>query len=74
MIILIGINKKIIYFCRHGESWSEFRSKVQQVMLQPRIASMYVSAIEESSLSFIKRSVNYFVFSFPINSVFFFFF
>ncbi|KAK0075834.1 hypothetical protein PV325_006249, partial [Microctonus aethiopoides] len=38
----------------HGESWSEFRSKVQQVMLQPRIASMYVSAIEESSLSFIK--------------------
>nr|UEN71159.1 cytochrome P450 4AV17 [Meteorus pulchricornis] len=39
----------------HGESWSEFRSKVQQVMLQPRIASMYVGAIEESSLSFIKR-------------------
>ncbi|KAG8035300.1 hypothetical protein G9C98_006746 [Cotesia typhae] len=39
----------------HGESWYQFRSKVQQIMLQPRIVSLYVNAIEESSLDFIKR-------------------
>ncbi|XP_057340783.1 probable cytochrome P450 49a1 [Microplitis mediator] len=39
----------------HGESWYKFRSKVQQVMLQPRIVNLYVGAIEESSLDFIKR-------------------
>ncbi|XP_034937560.1 probable cytochrome P450 49a1 [Chelonus insularis] len=39
----------------HGESWYQFRSKVQQVMLQPRIVSLYTSAIEESSLAFIRR-------------------
>ncbi|XP_063992761.1 probable cytochrome P450 49a1 [Diachasmimorpha longicaudata] len=42
----------------HGESWYKFRSKVQQVMLQPRIANMYVGAIEEASIAFIKRIMN----------------
>lgn len=41
--------------CRHGESWYNFRSKVQQVMLQPRTARMYISAIEEASLAFLRR-------------------
>ncbi|XP_026673474.1 probable cytochrome P450 301a1, mitochondrial [Ceratina calcarata] len=40
---------------RHGEDWYNFRSKVQQVMLQPRTARMYVSAIEEASLAFLQR-------------------
>ncbi|XP_043485686.1 probable cytochrome P450 49a1 [Polistes fuscatus] len=39
----------------HGESWYHFRSKVQQVMLQPRTAKMYVGAIEEASRSFLTR-------------------
>ncbi|XP_060819979.1 probable cytochrome P450 301a1, mitochondrial [Bombus pascuorum] len=39
----------------HGESWYNFRSKVQQVMLQPRTARMYISAIEEASLAFLRR-------------------
>ncbi|XP_026666507.1 probable cytochrome P450 301a1, mitochondrial isoform X2 [Ceratina calcarata] len=39
----------------HGEDWYNFRSKVQQVMLQPRTARMYVSAIEEASLAFLQR-------------------
>ncbi|XP_076179671.1 putative cytochrome P450 301a1, mitochondrial [Ptiloglossa arizonensis] len=39
----------------HGEDWYNFRSKVQQVMLQPRTARMYISAIEEASLAFLKR-------------------
>ncbi|XP_015596996.1 probable cytochrome P450 49a1 isoform X2 [Cephus cinctus] len=39
----------------HGESWYNFRSKVQQVMLQPRSARMYIGAIEEASQSFLRR-------------------
>ncbi|XP_012223918.2 probable cytochrome P450 49a1 [Linepithema humile] len=39
----------------HGESWYNFRSKVQQVMLQPRTARMYISAIEEASVAFLRR-------------------
>lgn len=39
----------------HGESWYNFRSKVQQVMLQPRIARMYIGAIEEASTAFLRR-------------------
>ncbi|XP_046834494.1 probable cytochrome P450 301a1, mitochondrial [Vespa crabro] len=39
----------------HGESWYNFRSKVQQVMLQPRTAKMYVGSIEEASRSFLLR-------------------
>ncbi|KAL0111389.1 hypothetical protein PUN28_012939 [Cardiocondyla obscurior] len=39
----------------HGESWYNFRSKVQQVMLQPRVARMYISAIEEASMAFLHR-------------------
>lgn len=43
----------------HGESWYNFRSKVQQVMLQPRIARMYVGAIEEASTALLHRSVKF---------------
>ncbi|XP_043268875.1 probable cytochrome P450 49a1 isoform X2 [Venturia canescens] len=39
----------------HGESWYNFRSKVQQVMLQPRTAGMYIGAIEEASSAFVRR-------------------
>ncbi|XP_020300797.1 probable cytochrome P450 49a1 [Pseudomyrmex gracilis] len=39
----------------HGESWYNFRSKVQQVMLQPRVARMYTGAIEEASVAFLRR-------------------
>ncbi|XP_031772563.1 probable cytochrome P450 49a1 [Apis florea] len=39
----------------HGESWYNFRSKVQQVMLQPRTARMYINSMEEASLAFLQR-------------------
>lgn len=39
----------------HGESWYNFRSKVQQVMLQPRTAKLYVGAVQEASEAFLKR-------------------
>ncbi|XP_011299702.1 probable cytochrome P450 49a1 isoform X4 [Fopius arisanus] len=39
----------------HGEGWYQFRTKVQQVMLQPRIANMYIGNIEEASIAFLKR-------------------
>ncbi|XP_029039888.1 probable cytochrome P450 301a1, mitochondrial [Osmia bicornis bicornis] len=39
----------------HGESWYNFRSKVQKVMLQPQTARMYVNSIEEASTAFLKR-------------------
>ncbi|XP_076665096.1 putative cytochrome P450 301a1, mitochondrial isoform X2 [Andrena cerasifolii] len=39
----------------HGENWYNFRAKVQQVMLQPRTARMYIGAIEEASLAFRQR-------------------
>ncbi|XP_075234243.1 putative cytochrome P450 49a1 [Lycorma delicatula] len=39
----------------HGENWYNFRTKVQQPMLQPRTAKLYISAIEETALSFIER-------------------
>lgn len=45
----------LISVVSHGESWYNFRSKVQQVMLQPRTAKMYVGSIEEASRSFQLR-------------------
>ncbi|XP_051169311.1 probable cytochrome P450 49a1 [Leptopilina boulardi] len=42
----------------HGESWYKFRSKVQQVMLQPKTARMYIGEIEDASISFLQRIDN----------------
>lgn len=42
---------------RHGEKWYEFRSKVQQPMLQPRTAKFYIGAIEDTATSFVNRWV-----------------
>ncbi|KAL1110327.1 hypothetical protein AAG570_007860 [Ranatra chinensis] len=39
----------------HGEGWYKFRTKVQQTMLQPRTAKLYISTIEETVDSFIDR-------------------
>ncbi|CAH0560855.1 unnamed protein product [Brassicogethes aeneus] len=39
----------------HGENWQKFRSKVNQIMMQPRAAKMYVKAIESTSQEFINR-------------------
>ncbi|PSN38977.1 putative cytochrome P450 301a1 [Blattella germanica] len=41
---------------QHGESWYNFRTKVQQPMLQPRTAKLYVKPIEETAKAFINRS------------------
>ncbi|KAJ8973422.1 hypothetical protein NQ317_016705 [Molorchus minor] len=39
----------------HGEKWQSFRSKVNQIMMQPRIAKMYVKAIESTAQEFVDR-------------------
>ncbi|XP_065211300.1 probable cytochrome P450 301a1, mitochondrial [Planococcus citri] len=39
----------------HGQKWLEFRSKVQQPVLQPRIVKLYVREIEVTANSFISR-------------------
>uniref|UniRef100_A0AAT9UVE0 Cytochrome P450 301B1 n=1 Tax=Maconellicoccus hirsutus TaxID=177089 RepID=A0AAT9UVE0_MACHI len=39
----------------HGQKWLEFRSKVQQPVLQPRIVKLYVEEIEETANSFVSR-------------------
>uniref|UniRef100_A0A8D9A7N3 Probable cytochrome P450 301a1, mitochondrial n=1 Tax=Cacopsylla melanoneura TaxID=428564 RepID=A0A8D9A7N3_9HEMI len=39
----------------HGQQWYDFRSKVQQPMLQPRVAKLYVKPIEETAVAFVDR-------------------
>ncbi|KAJ8940447.1 hypothetical protein NQ318_007148 [Aromia moschata] len=39
----------------HGEKWQSFRSKVNQIMLQPRTAKMYVRAIASTAQEFVDR-------------------
>lgn len=46
----------LFLFLRHGESWYNFRTKVQQPMLQPRTAKLYVKSIEETAETFVTRS------------------
>ncbi|KAJ1521165.1 hypothetical protein ONE63_002860 [Megalurothrips usitatus] len=39
----------------HGPRWLEFRTRVQQVMLQPRTAKLYVGAIQDTAEAFVRR-------------------
>ncbi|KAF7285325.1 hypothetical protein GWI33_011118 [Rhynchophorus ferrugineus] len=39
----------------HGENWQKFRSKVNQIMLQPRSAKMYTDAISSTAQQFLDR-------------------
>ncbi|XP_018568698.1 probable cytochrome P450 49a1 [Anoplophora glabripennis] len=39
----------------HGEKWQSFRSKVNQIMMQPRIAKMYVTTIASTAQEFVER-------------------
>nr|CAD7455929.1 unnamed protein product [Timema tahoe] len=41
---------------RHGESWCKFRTKVQQPMLQPRTAKLYVRQVEQTAKDFVQRA------------------
>jgi hypothetical protein len=41
---------------RHGENWHNFRTRVQQAMLQPRTAKLYVKPIEETAMAFVRRA------------------
>lgn len=38
-----------------GEKWYDFRTKVNQFMLQPRIAKMYVPALDEIAIEFVQQ-------------------
>ncbi|KAK9872098.1 hypothetical protein WA026_016143 [Henosepilachna vigintioctopunctata] len=39
----------------HGEDWQNFRSKVNQFMLQPGVANQYIDSINDASNQFIER-------------------
>nr|UZE89914.1 cytochrome P450 CYP301B1 [Chrysoperla zastrowi sillemi] len=39
----------------HGKNWHNFRTKVQQSMLQPRIAKLYIKPIEDTANAFVER-------------------
>nr|AVL92818.1 CYP450 [Locusta migratoria] len=39
----------------HGEDWQAFRSRVQQPMLQPRTARLYVAPIQEAAQDLVRR-------------------
>ncbi|KAF2902389.1 hypothetical protein ILUMI_03786 [Ignelater luminosus] len=41
----------------HGENWQNFRSKVNQIMLQPRVAKMYIKPIENTADAFVERLI-----------------
>jgi cytochrome P450 family 49 subfamily A len=45
-----------MFIDRHGEKWYNFRTRVQQIMLQPRTAKLYVRPIEETAVAFVKRA------------------
>ncbi|KAI4463906.1 cytochrome p450 [Holotrichia oblita] len=39
----------------HGEKWQKFRSKVNKVMLQPKITKTYIKPIETIAMEFVQR-------------------
>ncbi|XP_049791348.1 probable cytochrome P450 301a1, mitochondrial [Schistocerca nitens] len=39
----------------HGEDWQAFRSRVQQAMLQPRTARLYVAPIQQAAEDLVRR-------------------
>ncbi|KAJ3658851.1 hypothetical protein Zmor_010569 [Zophobas morio] len=39
----------------HGEKWQDFRSRVNQIMLQPRVTKMYVKSITATSQELVDR-------------------
>jgi hypothetical protein len=43
---------------RQGQEWYDFRSKVQQVMMQPRATKIYVPGIDEVARDFIDKYAN----------------
>lgn len=55
--ILHKFSINIVFYDRHGESWLKFRSKVQQPLLQPRVAKLYCKGIEETAQLFVSRQV-----------------
>lgn len=56
MTLIVMINFKLLFLIyRHGQAWQDFRSKVQQVLLQPKIAKLYMKPIEETADAFIER-------------------
>lgn len=42
-------------YCRQGERWKEFRTKVNQIMLQPKIVKLYREALADVADDMIKR-------------------
>lgn len=42
----------------HGEKWQTFRTRVNQIMMQPRIAKMYIKPIENTAMQLCDRIAN----------------
>lgn len=40
---------------RQGEAWGDFRTKVNQIMMQPRNAKLYIPGIDEVSMDFVEK-------------------
>lgn len=44
---------------RHGEKWQNFRSKVNKILLQPKVAKMYAKTIEDAAEEFVQRYLSH---------------
>ena len=47
--------EKTVFFFRHGRQWDDFRSQVQQVMLQSGAARQYVGPLNQVADDFMAR-------------------
>lgn len=53
--ILNSLHTNLISLIRHGESWKEFRKRVQKPVLQPKTVRKYITPIEVVTEDFITR-------------------
>jgi hypothetical protein len=49
------VSEFMFLYHRHGTQWDEFRSKVQQVMLQSGAAKKYVGPLNQVASDFMTR-------------------
>lgn len=45
----------VLILSRQGQEWGDFRSKVNQIMMQPRNAKLYIPGIDEVSRDFMTK-------------------
>lgn len=45
----------LYFFSSHGQQWDDFRSKVQQTMMQPNTAKKYLAPLNQITDEFLLR-------------------